>query len=227
MDVTKMTARKNIRNLAALLAIALISLTACSSETEHDEQSNHDVTSNHSNAEINSHEDAHGHDDEAEHSDSEIRQTDSHVHGDAVLAMALDGEVLVIELESPLYNLLGFEHAPETEEQTEHLSRAEITLGQPANLFSFNAEAGCTADNPAQNPSLMGSSKNSSQPNVHKDALIEYSFRCDAPDRLKIMTTNLFTYFPKLTELDVIYLGPSVKLSTELEPFKDTMKLTK
>ncbi|MEM6626307.1 MAG: DUF2796 domain-containing protein [Pseudomonadota bacterium] len=39
---------------------------------------------------------------------------DAHVHGEAQLAAALDGQTLTVEFKSPLYNLTGFEHAPKT-----------------------------------------------------------------------------------------------------------------
>jgi Protein of unknown function (DUF2796) len=45
--------------------------------------------------------------DEAEH-----REHGPHVHGVAQLNVALDGNVLWIELNSPAMNIVGFEHAP-------------------------------------------------------------------------------------------------------------------
>ncbi|MEM9600321.1 MAG: DUF2796 domain-containing protein [Pseudomonadota bacterium] len=74
-----------------------------------------------------------------------VRQADSHVHGAADLALALDGSGLTIELESPLYNLIGFEHAPETDAQRATVETAVATLSAPSALFRFNPEAGCVA----------------------------------------------------------------------------------
>ncbi|MEM7728411.1 MAG: DUF2796 domain-containing protein [Pseudomonadota bacterium] len=75
-----------------------------------------------------------------------VRQADSHVHGAAALSMALDGERLSVELESPLYNILGFEHAPDTAEQKDAVVAAQSTLSDPAALFAFSPEAECMAD---------------------------------------------------------------------------------
>jgi len=66
------------------------------------------------------------------------------VHGSAALAIVLEGNALTIELDSPLYNLMGFERAPETDEQVAALEAAEAALSQPGELFTLNAEAGCT-----------------------------------------------------------------------------------
>ena len=75
---------------------------------------------------------------------SDVRQADSHVHGAANLAIVLDGTALTIELETPLFNLLGFEHAAETEIEAATIEAAETTLTQPALLFAINEAAGCT-----------------------------------------------------------------------------------
>jgi hypothetical protein len=50
---------------------------------------------------------AHQHEHPAEH-----RQHGAHVHGLAILNLALDGQQIRIELHSPAANIVGFEHAP-------------------------------------------------------------------------------------------------------------------
>lgn len=47
---------------------------------------------------------------------------DSHQHGMAALQLAIDGARVDLRFQSPAYNLLGFEHAPENDEQ-----RARVT----------------------------------------------------------------------------------------------------
>lgn len=83
-----------------------------------------------------------------------MRQADSHVHGAANLALALDGNVISVDLESPLYNLVGFEHAPETDAQIAAFETAEAALSVPDTLFQFNPEAACSAD-PVKAVNLM------------------------------------------------------------------------
>lgn len=74
-----------------------------------------------------------------------LRQVDAHVHGGATLAIAVDGKSVTAELDTPLYNLLGFEHEPETSEQKDAVEKAEKQLGEPSALISFNEEADCKA----------------------------------------------------------------------------------
>jgi len=177
------------------------------------------------------HEDDHDDGDHDDH-DDEVRQLGSHVHGDASLSLALDGEVLVIELESPLYNLLGFEHAPENENQRKILEGAEIRLSEPNNLFSINGEAGCEGEVPEYSHLMYDHSNehgndHDDDHSEHKDALLEYSFTCTAPEKLRTLTVNLFDHFPEMGELETIYLGDGVQLQADLTANNKTMTLTK
>ncbi|WP_298914351.1 DUF2796 domain-containing protein [uncultured Algimonas sp.] len=192
----------------------------------------------------------------AEPSEPEIRQADSHVHGLASLALALDGRNLAIELETPLHNLLGFEHAPETEAQHAAVREAQEILARPETLFRFDAEAGCTAQ-PAQRVDLFAQTGHDDadhdhdhdethdadhehdtdhghhhddatdhdhedeadhdhdhdHEHAHRDALLSYQFVCERPDRLGMLELELFAAFEELTELDLVYLGPSRQTS--------------
>lgn len=74
----------------------------------------------------------------------EHRHAGTHVHGLAELAIALNPDgTLVAELESPLYNLIGFERAPRDEGEYALVAAAIASLEGVATL-AFNAEAGCT-----------------------------------------------------------------------------------
>jgi len=66
------------------------------------------------------------------------RDLGSHEHGAAVLNIALDNDSIFLELESPWNNLVGFEHAPRTEEQHALVDDALALLNQPGQLFLFN-----------------------------------------------------------------------------------------
>jgi len=80
----------------------------------------------------------HDHDHDHEH-----RQHDAHVHGIAALNLALEGDEVHIELDSPAANIVGFEHAPASEADHAALDKAVATLKSGDQLFLFNKEAGC------------------------------------------------------------------------------------
>jgi len=72
-----------------------------------------------------------------------VRSADSHVHGGAMLSIVSEADRVFVELETPLYNLLGFEYEPQTSEEKARVSDIETQLGQPQNLIVFNKEAKC------------------------------------------------------------------------------------
>lgn len=90
---------------------------------------------------------AHDHDHDHAHSDDggdETRSAAAHVHGLAHLGLAVDGDILSVQLDSAFYNLVGFEHAPETAEQKLALAQAAAALADPAVWLGLPAAAGCT-----------------------------------------------------------------------------------
>ena len=72
------------------------------------------------------------------------RELGSHEHGAAFLNIAVDDGQVFLELESPWDNLVGFEHAPSTDEQHDLVDNAMALLNQPEQLFSFDG-GGCVA----------------------------------------------------------------------------------
>ena len=66
-----------------------------------------------------------------------------HVHGRAALEIAIDEATVQVNLNSPLDNLLGFEHAPRNEKER-HAARVMATkLRQADTLFIFTPAAKC------------------------------------------------------------------------------------
>jgi len=68
-----------------------------------------------------------------------------HVHGRIEIGVVLEEDALSVTLRSPLADLVGFEHVPETEEQTDRLERAVATLEDPNAMFGTPASAQCVA----------------------------------------------------------------------------------
>ena len=71
------------------------------------------------------------------------RAADAHQHGHGVLNVALEGETLGIELETPGADILGFEHAAEADEDKATVEQARKTLSDPVALFGLPGSAGC------------------------------------------------------------------------------------
>ncbi|GGX47197.1 DUF2796 domain-containing protein [Saccharospirillum salsuginis] len=71
------------------------------------------------------------------------RQHDAHEHGAASLLVSAEGSELVITLDSPAYNLFGFEHAPSTDAQKVAVEEGLARLNAGAELLTVNRSAAC------------------------------------------------------------------------------------
>ena len=83
----------------------------------------------------------------AESEEDGFVQHGTHEHGAALLNVALDGPDLVLEFISPAINIVGFEHAPSTNEQTELVEAAVDQLSDGESLFEVSARAKCQLTN--------------------------------------------------------------------------------
>ncbi|MEP4051562.1 MAG: DUF2796 domain-containing protein [Litorimonas sp.] len=186
-----------------------------------------------------------------------VRSADSHVHGGATLSIASENETIQIEFETPLFNLLGFEYAPKTDAEKALVSEAEVSLTQPEKLIRFNDAANCSFETPSSNVDLFETHSGEEddehhddhdhsdhheeesetddhdehhqhkEDDVHKDVLLNYFLSCGEIDKLKTVKVDLFEIFPNLTELELVYLGPSQQMSADLTPSKATAELTR
>ena len=65
---------------------------------------------------------------------------DAHTHGEVHVTMIYEKGQLLIELRTPVVNMLGFEHSPETEKQWKALKRLSHNLKKPENLIVLEPE---------------------------------------------------------------------------------------
>ncbi len=181
------------------------------------------------------------HDDDHDH---ERRQHDAHVHGSAALNVALDGQELHIELDSPAANIVGFEHAPSSEADHAALDEAVATLKDGERLFTFNEDAGCELETANVASELLDEEheghmdeksgehahekhaheekkghdheEHEDEGEVHSDIEAAYHFECDAPGKLTQLTVELFEAFPGTEKLNVQYVIESKQGGAEL-----------
>lgn len=122
----------------------------------------------------------------------------AHVHGTATLEVAVDGGILSVRLESPLANLLGFEHAPKTPQERAAAKALLAGLKQGDKLFTPTPAAGCKlAEARVESAALEGKSADG-----HGDVDAEYRFTCAQPARLTGLDAALFNAYPGLSRID-------------------------
>ena len=76
----------------------------------------------------------------------ESRLLGTHEHGVGLMNMAIDGDVLAIELNVPGADIVGFEHAATAEADRAAVERALAVLADPTNLIALPAAAACRMD---------------------------------------------------------------------------------
>lgn len=123
----------------------------------------------------------------------------AHVHGEAQLTLATDGDLLEIMLQSPAGNLLGFEQKPATEAQQSVWQQQQALL-KSGRWLQLPAIAQCVL----QQQQLDDPWVNTGQ---HADISISLSYQCKAAELLNEVTFTLFTQVADLQQIEVQWVS--------------------
>ena len=130
----------------------------------------------------------------------------AHVHGLMRMDVAVQAQVLTVQIEAPLDSLLGFEHAPRTSAQRAAADALITSLNEDRSLVRPAAAAACslvktTVDAAALKPAdkTPASKKDA---DVHADVDIAYEFNCTQPDKLDSVAIGLFDAFKRLQKVE-------------------------
>ena len=250
-----------LRSALSVMMMSMIAACADKTETPKEQSVAETAELERQTEKASDHDDKHqeeSDDHSKEKASSEIRSAEAHIHGDAELAVVVDADVVTIELETPLYNLLGFEHHPETAAQKTKVEMAEGQLQKGEALFVFNAEAKCNLMSESKAVHLFDEDHeehddheehhddheehddeehdddehhddeyHDEDESSHKDALLQYQYRCAAPSSLENVSVNLFEFFEDMSDIDVTYLGPSTQKQVSLTRKNTQMDLSR
>lgn len=171
-----------------------------------------------------------------EHDHAEHGSLDKHEHGVASLNVALDGNTLEIELDSPAMNLVGFEHAASSTADQAKVAAVRQQLEQPQTLFTLPSEAKCTLKQHELQGALFAAhaeqhdeheheeheehgAHEQGEEQGHSDISAHYHFDCAAPAALQTLELgSFFASFPGTEKLDVQLIGPSGQKGVQLNP---------
>ncbi|WP_333696711.1 ZrgA family zinc uptake protein [Phaeobacter italicus] len=110
----------------------------------------------------------------------ESRQLGTHEHGVGLMNMAIDGDVLAIELNVPGADIVGFEHAATAEADRSAVERALAVLADPANLIALPAAAACRMDEAVAH--LLGDTEAASDEHAAHDDHASHDHASDGHD---------------------------------------------
>lgn len=170
-------------------------------------------------AQADSHEHVHDHD----HTHEEHGSLGAHEHGVASLNVALDGQTLEIQLESPAMNLIGFEHEAKSDADKAKVASARKHLAQPQALFALPIEAKCALQESELDSPLFGAAEHAEHEHGdehgHSDIDASYRFACANAEALKTLELgSFFGTFPGTEKLEVQLIGPGGQQGAELTP---------
>ena len=149
----------------------------------------------------------------------EHEQHAAHVHGEALLLVAVDGNAVEIELHSPAMNIIGFEHRPASEQQHKQLDAAIGILQDGDKLFSLPAAAHCTMEKaqveaPYKN---HGWHHEHEQAETHSEFSATYRYSCQKPALLKQLMVKLFEHFPMTEHIEAQSISARGQQAAELD----------
>ncbi len=164
-----------------------------------------------------------------EHDHAEHGSLGKHEHGVASLNVALDGNTLEIQLESPAMNIVGFEHAASSAADQAKVAAARQQLQQPQALFALPIEAKCTLKQHELQGALFAAHADEhehehgahepGEEQGHSDISAHYQFDCATPAALQTLELgSFFGSFPDTEKLDVQLIGPSGQQGVQLSP---------
>jgi hypothetical protein len=167
-----------------------------------------------------------GHDHDGDDQAHGHREHDPHVHGVAELNVVVDADSLLVELNTPAANLVGFEHPPQTDAQRNAVAEARRTLEDGAALFVPSASAECVQISHLVTLDLGSADDHDhAHDDVHADAHGEWAFTCAKPASLSQLDVKLFERFPGKEQLRVQLVTPSGQRGVELTPGRHRLEL--
>lgn len=170
---------------------------------------------------------------QANHDEHDGHGHGAHEHGHGHLNLVLDGNQLMIELQAPAADLVGFEHAAKSDEEKAQYAKAMAQLKQPDALFRFDPAAGCKLtqqelqaakeehDHDHDHDHQKSDGKHDEHQHDdagHADMGAMYTYTCATPAKLTGLEATLFSVYPSLEKLSVQGILPSGQTAAELTP---------
>jgi hypothetical protein len=142
----------------------------------------------------------------------------AHVHGQIRLDIVVEGPTIVIAMQSPLDNFIGFERAPRTEAEKKTAEDAIAQLRAGAELFKIDPAANCKLGPVTLRSAALGLGKEEQGAvEGHADLDASFAFNCTNTTAAKFIDVALFDAFKGLRQIEAQIAAPQGQ-------FKRTLK---
>jgi hypothetical protein len=153
---------------------------------------------------------------------------DKHVHGEAELFIAIEGNQVLLELQSPADNIIGFEHAPVTQSQHEQLKTSFTKLKDYTFIASFIGGVCQQVSSEVESPfkdnhdsvekehghnhgaaDKEQKHEHNHDADNHSDFYVSYTLECDsAVDNISAIEIHAFKHFIGIKNIIVKWVTP-------------------
>jgi hypothetical protein len=165
-----------------------------------------------------------------------VQAQERHEHGHADVELSLDGPTLVWDWHIPSEAIVGFEHAPSTDQEQATWRQAESDLRDASRWLHTNAQAKCRLESvqlqwpmaPAKASASMAAQlkhEHAGGESGHSDIDWEVTMRCEQPAALNTIGVSLFSRWPRLRQVHVQAVTARGQVSGELKAAQTQMRL--
>ena len=144
----------------------------------------------------------------------ERRELGPHEHGHATLDVAVEGKRMTMMLNAPGADIVGFEHAAESDADRAALDAGMAALQDPLALFKLPSGAGCSLDDAdvrqvfeAHEHEEAGHEEEHAEEHggeaTHSAFEAEYALTCADPSAIESIDFAFFDRFPNAEEVGV------------------------
>ncbi|UCC53320.1 MAG: DUF2796 domain-containing protein [Anaerolineaceae bacterium] len=220
--------------IIGLLLVFAVSCSPTTSETTESQNAATEETAaeepSHEESRDDEHDDDHEDDHEQEENveDDDHRDHGAHEHGAAILTIAWSGNDLAIDLQTPAYNVLGFEYAPSSDAEKALLDESVVAL-ESGDLLQLSSEANCSFISAVVQTELAEEAhedgeEHEEEEETHSDIDVAYAVQCQNPDKLEsVDASELFVHFPNFEALQVQWVSDTNQSAGDLTAEEPTL----
>jgi hypothetical protein len=150
----------------------------------------------------------HHHEHDHSHEGDSLEQG-KHVHGEVTINVALEGNSLAVELNSPALHVVGFERAARSPEEQRVVSEANTWLKSGAGIIGVPTTALCRLQSVTYTPPASTAK--------HPDYRASYLYRCDQPTALAWVELWALRRLKGVEKVEFNLLNGSVQKQLDLD----------
>lgn len=131
-----------------------------------------------------------------------------HVHGTAIMSLLQERTTLIITFESPGVNIVGFEHLPQDEGESQKIANAIEILREPDNIIVSTA-TGCELMQAAAittgafSEAAQGDEAHIHNRHAHAGFRSVYEFNCKGGTPIQNISITAFNNFPGIETIEI------------------------